>query len=312
MTVVLIGHGDIKEFELLSNAIETRGGEVIVVNLADWPGGTPLSYAPGEDVGAFGVEFEYEDVTGAYALPVPFFSPFDLRFGDRLTENPRPTLNQLREYRAVFESLCQRFEATGANVLPSVGDYHWHNRKPWQLTLYENRDIPVPDTLFTTDPERVKAFHDENDDVIYKPVTSGGYPRKLTERDLTEDRLSKLATAPVQFQEFVPGDDLRIYFLDGEIVGSARYLSDSFSFKMEMEEGEDVEMESVSLSEAEKETVRKAADVADLSFGAADVIRRPDGGHALLEVNEAPRWSSPDIRVEQDIAGRLAEYLLNA
>jgi glutathione synthase/RimK-type ligase-like ATP-grasp enzyme len=210
----------------------------------------------------------------------------------------------------MFESLSRIFEHHGADVIPRLSKQRWQDRKPWQLHRFARADLPVPDTLFTNDPEEVRTFFASHDRVVYKPVTRGGMPRVMTEDDLTDEALSRLSTAPVQFQEFVEGTDLRIYALDGEVVGAARYESDQFSFKLDEQDGEEVDAHPAAVSEAIEDTVTRAADLAELQFTAADVRRRPNGTYHLIEVNEAPRFAVPDVRADQNVADALAEYLL--
>lgn len=309
MSILLIGD-DETEFELLADAIADRGGDSVVCDVNEWPGETPLTSDPTEDGVTLGTRIEYDDVTGAFVAPTKLFNLAELRFSESLRENPRPTLNQLREHRAMVESVCYTLDERGVEMIPRFEHFDWHDRKPWQMRALENAGVPIPDTLFTNSPDEVIRFFEAHEDVIYKPVTMGGGPKRLTEADLTDDRLDDLATAPVQFQAFAPGDDLRVYFLDGEIVGGMRYLSDSFSFKVDVENGKEVEVESFDPPAEMEATVTAAAKKSGLVFGAADVRLRSDGGFTVLELNEFPRFAAADLDCEEDVAGHLADYLL--
>lgn len=310
MTVVLIGFMDQRELELLADAVEERGGTAVTCDVADWPGDATLKYEPGSDSAVFGSRIEFEDVTGAYVASHHLFHPTDPAFAEDVQESVRPTLNQLREHRGLFESLCGTLEQY-ADVIVPLRNHYWQDRKPLQLHLYDREGVSIPDTLFTNDPDEVLSFYDAHDRVVYKPITKGAVPSELTEADLDE-RLDDLATAPVQFQEFVPGEDLRIYLLDGEIVGAARYESEYLSFQHAVVEGEGerVDVEPISVPDDLGDALVRAADVTGFTFAAADVRRRPDGSYALLELNEAPRFVAPDVYGDQDVSGALAEYLL--
>lgn len=311
MTVLVIGTSERAEISLLTDAVESRGADAIACDLQQWPGGEPVTLTAGSGAAVFGSEFSYDDVTGVYVNSHRLFPPGSPRFLDELKQDPSPKLNQLREFRGMFEGLCRILDYHGADVLPRVRNHGWQDQKPWQLHLFETSDLPVPDTLFTNDPDEVLSFYDDHDSVIFKAVTRGGSPHILTDEDLTEDRLEALATAPVQFQEYVAGEDLRVYVLDGEIVGAIRYESDSdnFSFKLDIEEGRDIDVGSVTISDDIAETVYTAAEAAGLTYGAADVRRRSDGGHSLLELNEAPRFAAADADADLNVAGALAEFL---
>lgn len=303
---------DKEEMKLLADAITERGGDPIVCDVTRWPGDAPMTFDPSEDHVTFGTRIELDDVTSAYVFPTRLFRPADLRFQESLSDRPRPTLNQLREIRAMFESLCHTLDRRGVEMLPPFEYFDWHGWKPWQMKFLEDEDVPVPDTLFTNSPEEVIQFFDKHDRVIYKPVTRGGGPRVLTEEDLTDDRLEELATAPVQFQAFVPGKDLRIYYLDGEVVGAMRYLSENYSFKIDMQEGKEIELAPFEPSPEMRTVVERACKSAEIRFGAADVRLQSDGEFKLLEINNVPRFAAADLDCEADIAGELADYLLDA
>lgn len=310
MSVLLVGEGDFREIELLAEAITDRGGESVVCDVTQWPGDTPLTYDPSEDGVTLGTRIAYDDVTSAYVSVPKLFQPTDLRFHESLSEHPRPTLNQVREHRSIFESVCYTLDRRGVEILPRFEYFGWHDRKPWQMRFLEDEEVPIPDTLFTNSPDEVRRFFEEHEKVVYKPVTAGGGPKLLSEADLTDSRLEELATAPVQFQAFAPGDDVRLYYLDGVVVGGMRYRSDSYSFKIDVQDGKDVEVESFDPPAELRTTAERACESADLGFGAVDVRLQSDGEFEVLEVNNCPRFAVADRRCGVDVAGQLADYLL--
>lgn len=310
MAILIIESADRAESSLLADAVEERGEDVITCDPAEWPSDKPLTMTASGDGAVFDSEFDYEDVTGAYVNCHRLFRPYQLRFRDQLKQNFAPTLNQLREYRGMFDGLFRILDWHGIDVLPHPRNHYWQEQKPWQLYLYDAIDVPVPDTLFTNDPAEVRAFYEHHDRVVFKPVTRGTSPHVMTDDDITEERLKGLATAPVQFQEYIEGDDLRVYVLDGEVIGAIRYESDNFSFKVDLKEGQDIHVEAATLSDDIVETATTATEKARLKYAAADVRRRPDGTHALLELNESPVFSPADTEAGQDVSGALAEYLV--
>lgn len=312
MTVFLAGYGDLQEQALLADAIETRGHKVLNCDVKEWPRGPAFTLTPGSDEALLGTQFDYDDITGAYVNYAQIFQPHEPRFNEQFNDEPIPVLNQLREYRAIFQSLSQILEDRGANVIPPLRNYGFQDRKPWQLDLYERNNLHIPDTVFTNDPDELRSFYDTHERVIYKPVTRGGIPYELTDDDLTQERLAKLATAPIQIQEYAPGDDIRIYILNGKVVGALRYESDQFSFKLDLKDGnrDRIDIHATTISEDITDTVTRAAQQAGLIFTAADVRRQHDGRYALLELNETPRFAAAHDYTDQDIAGQLAEFLL--
>jgi glutathione synthase/RimK-type ligase-like ATP-grasp enzyme len=313
MTVLLIGYSDLQEQVLLSDAIETRDHEVLNCDVRNWPGGPPLALTPGSnEVLLGGTRFDYDDISGAYIHPSLLFQPYEPRFTDPITDDLIPVLNQLREHRSIFQSLSRILEDHGADVVPPFRNHGFQDQKPWQLHLYDLNDLHIPDTVFTNDPDELRSFYDTHERVIYKPVTRGGGPHELTDSDLTQERLEKLATAPIQLQEYAPGDDIRIYVLNGEVIGAMRYETDQFSFKIDLQNGDEdsIDIQAATISEDITETVTRAAKQTGLIFTAADVRRQHDGTYSLLELNETPRFAAAHAYTDQDIAGQLAEFLI--
>jgi len=311
MTVVLVGMEILREIELLAEAVRERGVEPVVADVRDWPGETPLTFTPADGNAMLGTPFELADVEGAYVHVHATFHQNDVAVREefREAEEIQPVLNQWREHRSLFESLCRELESKGVDVLPKLRNHYLQQRKPWQLSRFEAAGLPVPDTVFTNDPDEVRAFADRHDRVVYKPVANGAPPAELTAEGLTDERLARLSTAPVQFQEFVEGEDLRVYVLDGEVVGAIRYESENFSFKLDQTEGEEVEIAPATVSEAVEDTAVRAAETVDLTFGAADVRRGANDEHAILELNEAPAFAAADVEADQRVTEALADYL---
>lgn len=313
MSVLLLGHGSSFELDYLADAIEDAGSEPIRRAVPDWSG-EPLTVTPGGDDLAVGSPLDYDALDGAYVDVRMLFRPkvtahldwFDVGTEDELVS----ALNRLSDFRSVFESLCRVLESRGITVLPRLHNHYLQERMAWQLDLFERAGLPVPDTVMTTDPDAAVTFCEEHDRVIYKPVTTNAAPAEVTEEDLTPERLAKLRNAPVQFQEFVPGDDLRVYVLDGEVIGAIRYESDRFSFKLDQKAGRSVDAQPASVASAIEDTATRAAELVDLTFGAADVRRRPDGGHALLELNQAPAFAAADEYADQNVTDAVAGYLI--
>ncbi|WP_276299539.1 ATP-grasp domain-containing protein [Halorussus lipolyticus] len=313
MAVVLCGPSWDDDLTLLAEEIEAKGGEPIFCHTDDWPGEAPIRFRPDSETVFFDSTVTYDDVTGAYFQSNLLFHPMTAmqREPFKGRDDPKRTLAQIRDHRSVFESFARRLESEGIPALPRVRNHYLQGQKPWQLSQFASDGVPVPDTLFTNDPTAVEEFYRDHDRVIYKPATNGAPPAELTDEDLAGDGLGALVNAPVQFQEFVPGEDLRVYVLDGEVVGAIQYDSESFSFKIDRQRGQEIQTTAASVSDDIAESAVRAIAAAGLVFGAADVRRRPDGDHVVFEVNETPVFNGADARCDQNVAERLAEYLLD-
>ncbi|USZ69950.1 ATP-grasp domain-containing protein (plasmid) [Halorussus salilacus] len=307
MTVVLIGEAEYKEFELLSDAIEDRGGEPVVWDTTDWPSDVPVTYDVGSDTVTVEREFRVEEVTAVFPWVHHIFHPALSRYADEFEEHGTESVFMIADqWRGVFRSLLGLFENHGATVFYPPGAQQYDDWKPLQLEQLAMAGVSVPDTVFTTDPDRVREFVAEHGEVVYKPVADSTRPNRLSESDLGDAPLDRLSNAPVQFQEYAPGDDVRAYFLDGEVVGASRYEIDDWTYKSV---GRVDDAEPVDLREEVRRDVERAARVSPIRFGAVD-LRVTDDEHALLEVNPGPRFAFHDLHGATDIAGVLADALV--
>lgn len=308
MTIVLVGEAEYEEFELLAEAVEARGGEPVTWDMTDWPSDVPLTYDVGSETVTVGREFDVDEVTGVFPWTYHIFHPSLSRFADEFeSKGTRNVFFKVDQWRGVFSSLLALFEQHGATVFYPPGAQRYDEWKPLQLEQFANEGISIPDTVFATEPDRVREFVTEHGEVVYKPVAEKAWPERLSESDLDEAPLDRLSNAPVQFQEYVPGDDLRVFFLDGEVVGASRYVTDEWTFKSEsrIEDAEPVE-----LRDEVRRDVERAADVSPMRFGAAD-LRFTEDTHALLEVNSGPRFAFHDLYGATDIASVLADALVD-
>lgn len=210
-------------------------------------------------------------------------------------------LAALREKAAFLNGWLLTAEESGVRVVNSPRCEVYGN-KPYQLALFRRAGIPVPETLVTNDPGEVKAFAARHAKVIYKPVAGGATTRPLEERDL--GRLDLLQSAPVLFQEYIPGENLRVYVVGGRVVSSAVIEStDDYDFRRA--EGRCVPLE---LPPAIAGWCATAARVCGFGFTSID-LRRDGDRTVLLEANTSPMWAGFDLKSGGRVGPALADYL---
>lgn len=313
MTVVLLGDMELygAEYEYVERAVEDRGVETVAVDTQQWPSDEPVEYAVTDRQIVIGDSVVPTDVTGVFSMGDSFELPRPEHYslGD---ERPRVAVNQLREWRCLLQSLLSVFEHFGATVPITPAKTYWDNLRPWMLSLYEDEGIPLPETTFTSDPDRLRAFVDDHAPVFPSMVNGGPVPDVIRSEDLSEGLLEKLSSAPVKLQEFVPGDDVRGYVLDGELIELIRYEYDSeaFSWKRPEVGADDVGSTIISAPSDVEETVRRAGELTPAEFSAVDCRLAEDGSLTVLESNVPGRFGFHDRAGTTDVGGALADYLV--
>lgn len=306
MAVVLIGYGDIPEFEYLTEEIEDSGGETIIWDLKQWPGETPVTYEIGTDEQTVESVFSFDSVDGIFLYRNYLFKPLEGRFHEKFqNQDIRQAYVQLKEWRSIFDSFLPKAEAEGANVIAPPRMWHWHFSKPAQLKRFRKAGVPVPPTVFTNEPETVRDFVDEHQEVVYKPITYSADPQRIESDDLDEQSLEKLAAAPVQFQAYAPGDDVRVYTLEEEVIGASKFRTEGWSFR----DSKVLGAEEVDLDPRVVEQIERVAEDAPVSFSAVDI--RLDGDEFnVLESAPHPRFSFHEAFGSVNVSTELAQYLM--
>lgn len=303
MVVALVGPSDDRQVRAVAAALDARETDWVVWNSDQWPGETPLSFEIASGIQTtVGTPVVLNELSAVYFRRIGF-DPRDPEFEDTLCDRPYSLVNQLREYRGLMISVLQYLETSGVPVVNSPHTMSIHGMKPYQLAVFADADLSVPETLTTNDPDEVATFVDRVGEAIYKPVAGGGYARLVTPTDLSMDRLERLANAPVQFQERLDGTNYRVFVVDGEAVATVRVHSEELDYRT----GEHTVEVAAPNAPIEQCAVR-AADCLGLDFSGVDFVVGDDD-FGILEANPSPMFVGFDEQAGTDIAGHLASYL---
>jgi glutathione synthase/RimK-type ligase-like ATP-grasp enzyme len=235
-------------------------------------------------------------VRGTYQHP----GAYGVEADEAMREDWRRTLLAFRERGTLVSAILLRWEQLGAafyNSTSSSGNI----TKPFQMALLRQAELPVPETLWTNDPEAVRSFAARRE-LIYKPVAGGAATRRLGPDDLA--RLDKLGAAPVCFQELLPGDDIRVYIIDGRVICALRIVSESIDFRQNEQSIEPIELS----AEVANQCIRAAA-VIGLRYTGMDLKADAQGRYKILELNPSAMFLGFEQRANVDICGPLCDAL---
>ncbi|MGM0559226.1 MAG: ATP-grasp domain-containing protein [Myxococcota bacterium] len=305
MSVILIGAENDPQIEDLRAALHERDVLVRTIDVDDWPGDSKLTLDLDND--GHRVVFNGEEVgdeLDAIYIRNLGLDPRSSSFEDDLEEDPFGLLNKLEEYRGLVMSTLEVLESReGVAVVNPTSSLSIQYAKPTQFKTFTDHDIPVPETVTTNDPQAVRTFVDEHGAAVFKPVSGGGYARLLNANELEEESLELLAESPVQFQQYVNGDSLRLYVLGGEVVAAGRILTEEIDYRTSEHDVEVIEPRDEIVDAA-----IKATWALGLTFAAVEVIDTGDE-FVILEANPTPLFSVFDDLAGTDIADELAGFL---
>jgi hypothetical protein len=197
-------------------------------------------------------------------------------------------------------------------INPRAADEAAH-RKPFQWTVARSLGMRVPRTLVTTEPAEARSFIEAVGigHTVFKAFLASLEAWRETRLVRGEDmeRLDLVRFAPVIFQEYVEGVDLRVTII-GERVFAAEIDARATSYPVDMR---------MVVGEARVSPVELPADVTDrllalqaalgLRYGAVDMRRTDDGEHVFLEVNPAGQWLFVERLTGMPISQAIADEL---
>lgn len=180
--------------------------------------------------------------------------------------------------------------------------------KPLQLSWLRRAGVRLPRTLITNSPAEVRAFHAAVGPVVFKPVLGGAHCQRLDEEAIA--RLHELVDTPVIFQEYVPGDNVRVTMLEGRVLSACRVAGDEVDFRAGEAFRQGLEpMTELALPPEVQDMCRRAMEACQLVFSGIDLMRTRDGEYVLLECNARPAWRHVERGTGAPITAALAEFL---
>ncbi|MDF0644700.1 MAG: hypothetical protein P0111_11750 [Nitrospira sp.] len=185
---------------------------------------------------------------------------------------------------------------------------HTNMSKPYQLQLIERYGFRVPNTLVTMVPEAARAFYEEcRGRVIYKSISGErSIVKRLTRDDFA--RLDLIRDCPTQFQEMIPGTDLRVHTV-GERLFATEVIADAVDYRYAEAGCDRRSMRAVELPPAIQSMCLDLVKGIGLSLSGIDLRRTPDGAYYCFEVNTSPAFTLFENHTGQRMGDALADLL---
>lgn len=304
MTILILGNEDEAHAAFIHQKIRCRGRDAEFFDTRCFPSQTLISYFPGDHEAGF-----FQAHPSARRIPLGEIRAVYWRYFMGVdTENlTDPFLQQMafREIHSALGSLFRNLQARWVNT-PIAVDMHTY--KGYQLQLMQAAGIRIPATLVSNDAAVIRDFYEKMDGkLIFKPVMGGAHTEVMSDADFAPERMKELEKSPVQFQEFVPGVDIRVYLV-GDHLFAAEIQSKTVDFRNDPE----APIVPITLPEQVQKDCRTVAETLGLLMTGIDVRRTPDGEYVFLEGNPSPMFIHFESVTGYPISDRLVDLLLEA
>jgi glutathione synthase/RimK-type ligase-like ATP-grasp enzyme len=225
-------------------------------------------------------------------------------------------------------------QETRATLLGSIMGLHakwmsfpvavWKSEfKPYQLQLASELGLPIPPTVITNDPHRIRDAYDAFGQMIVKPVRTGYvvHDRQelavYTSQVLPEhlEHLESARLSPSIYQKLIPKKfDIRVTIV-GDRVFAAAIDSQSdaaASIDWRMTENPQLPHLRIELPNPLISILLRLMKALDLSFGAIDLIQTTDDEYFFLEINPNGQWLWLDDMLDLGISNAVTDWLVGA
>lgn len=222
-------------------------------------------------------------------------------------EGEEPEGPARRHARAFHEALFRWSEIAPARVVNRAEAQGSNGSKPYQAQLIARHGLRVPDTLVTNDPDAVLAFRRTHDAIVFKSLSAvRSIVRPFEDGDL--ERLELIRWCPVQFQELVPGHNIRVHVVGNQTIAT-EIVSTHVDYRYARHEGGTAELRGFDLPDDIAFRCVAVTRALGLAFAGIDLKRTPAGEYCCLEVNPSPAFAYFEANTGQKIAQAVARYL---
>jgi len=181
------------------------------------------------------------------------------------------------------------------------------------LSIFKEKDIPVPKTIVTEDPKNaIDAFHELGKDVIIKPIfgSRGVGITRVSDPEIAKRIFSSLAFNHnvIYIQEFVPHEnrDIRAFIIGEKVVACMYRIADGW--KTNVSQG--ARMISLKPNEKIVDLAINASQAIGCEVAGVDIMESPEG-YKVNEINSQPGFEGIQSTTKIDIAGAIIDYILS-
>jgi glutathione synthase/RimK-type ligase-like ATP-grasp enzyme len=244
-------------------------------------------------------QLSLEAITGAYLRPYE---------SSRVAALAQARSQDLTRATAVDDAMLCWSELSPARVINRPSTMASNGSKPYQLALIRDEGFEVPNSLITTDAASLEAFWQKYGQVIYKSASGvRSVVSRLTPQH--RERFCNLAYCPTQFQQWIPGIDVRVHVV-GEEVFACQIGSCADDYRYPRNPDEAPQIGPHCLPDDVAGRCLSLAKSLGLALAGIDLRRTPEGEWYCFEVNPSPGFSYYELATGQPIADAIASLLV--
>ena len=302
--ILIIGAADEPHAAYIFERLEALGESPVYFDTRRFPTQMKLAFYPGE---AQNGHLQVDNKSPSIPLNAVQSVYWRYHFGIELSPSITDSFIREMAFREIDSAIGALFRSLPCLWVNSAEAIEQHRYKGFQLKLLAEAGLRIPDTLISNDPEAVKGFyHRYNGKVIYKPVRGGAHTSPVKKDDIKPDRLKELSKSPVQFQEMIPGVDIRVYFINGETF-AAEIQSQTLDFRDDPR----APIVPIELPETVQAACVHVAEELGLLFSGIDLRRTPEQEYVFIEGNPSPMFLHFQEVTGYPIGARLIDLLRN-
>jgi len=248
-----------------------------------------------------GRAYRLEDFRGVYTRLM------DDRALPELKDEPEDSERSRRSH-ALLDTLMQWCEVTPARVVNRTAPMGSNSSKPYQSQLIREQGFSIPETLITNDPELVREFLSRHQQLIYKSISGiRSVVETLDESALA--RLDHIRWCPTQFQEYIPGKNVRVHTIDTRVFAT-EVVSNVTDYRYaHLHRNGETTLSPTQLPDKLADRCLRLSRTLGLAFAGIDLKVTPDERVYCLEVNPSPAFSYYESNTGQPIAEAVARFL---
>jgi glutathione synthase/RimK-type ligase-like ATP-grasp enzyme len=162
----------------------------------------------------------------------------------------------------------------------------------------------VPKTFITNSPAEAYAAAREGE-LVLKPPAGGTLARKI---DANVIRAMAAVDCPIAIQEYIAGEDVRVYVIEGEVVAAARITTGEVDYRRDPHYMERIHP--IELPHDVRQRTEAVFERHRLVCGSMDLRLTKDGEFVFLEVNSGGSFLELQKALRVKISELLADLLV--